>query len=444
MRHTTTSRARQRPVSWKRPDGNLVLLESSHTLPLVDIEIGFRVGSLHDPPGKEGLAALVGRVLKMGPAGVSATRFEEEFARLGARLSVETSPRAMRLRGTVIARNVEPFLEWLARLLQDPGLRSKDFAQAKRQTQAALTSLLDDDGALATGYFRSGLFTGHPFSRPPSGDRSSVRAIRHADAISFYEARLMKADIVFGAAGAISRAKFEQLLERYFVRSRKRRLKPVSVPPPRLDKGRRVVIVDKPNRTQAQLIIGTLSTRTRDPLLFPLIVSNTSFGGTFTARLMQQVRAERGWSYGAYSRLGHEQQRDAWTMWTAPSVDYASECAALQLELLEEWISRGITSEECKFAKRYLINSHCFDIDTAAKRLDAEMEIPLLGLPARHVRDFSGLVRSVTLTQARDATRRRISARDLTIVVVAAASEVASKFEQLPGVTSIEIVPYDR
>ena len=36
----------------------------------------------------------------------------------------------------------------------------------------------------------------------------------------------------------------------------------------------------------------------------PLMVANTAFGGTFTSRLMQEVRAKRGWSYGAYARAG--------------------------------------------------------------------------------------------------------------------------------------------
>lgn len=433
-----------RPVSWRRPDGSPVLLETSHTLPLVDIEIGFSVGSLHDPPRKEGLAALVGRVVRMGPHGVSAKSFEEELARLGARLSIETSPRAVRVRGTVIQRNLEPFVEWIARLLHDPGFRAKDVAQAKRQTQSALTALLDDDRALASAYFRSALFAGHPFGRPLLGYRKSIRAITRSDALSFYDRRFIRAPVVFGAAGAVDRSTFRSLIEHHFARSPARRIKPVPVPPPRVDKGRRVLIIDKPDRAQAQLFIGTLGARTRDPMLFPLIVSNTAFGGTFTARLMQEVRAKRGWSYGAYSRLQHEQQREAWYMWTFPSMSCAADCAALQLELLQEWVEGGITGEECRFAKRYLINSHCFDVDTPAKRLDAELEIPLLGVPRRYVHDYTGLVRAVSLSEARDATQRRISCRDVAIVVVATASEVASQFERLPGVRSVEVIPYDK
>jgi len=57
---------------------------------------------------------------------------------------------------------------------------------------------------------------------------------------------------------------------------------------------------------------------------------------------------------------------------------------------------------------------------------------------------YDGLIARVTREQANDATRARISPRDLIIVVVATASEVASSFERLPGVRSLEVVPFDR
>jgi len=212
----------------------------------------------------------------------------------------------------------------------------------------------------------------------------------------------------------------------------------------RARRGRHVVIVDKPERTQTQLIIGTLGARTRDRNLFPLLVSNTAFGGTFSGPLMQQVRGVRGWSYGAYSRLLHSTQRDAWYMSTAPAAEYSADCAALQLDLLERWVDGGTKQTELRFAQRYLINSHCFDRDTASKRLEARLDVELLDIPRSYVDKYDQLVARVTRQEANNATRARISDKDLTIVVVATASDVATSFERLPGVKSVEIVPFDR
>jgi zinc protease len=130
-------------------------------------------------------------------------------------------------------------------------------------------------------------------------------------------------------------------------------------------------------------------------------------------------------------------------MWTAPASEYSAECAALQLDLLERWVDRGIAPAELRFAKRYLINSHCFDRDTPAKRLESRLDVELLGIPPSYVDNYDERIARVTRAQANEATRARISPRDLAIVVVATASEVASSFEKLPGVKSVEVVPFD-
>ena len=234
------------------------------------------------------------------------------------------------------------------------------------------------------------------------------------------------------------------LLAERFPSVNRRKRKEAVIPATRVRPGRHVVIVDKPERTQTQLYIGTLGLRTRDRDLFPLLVSNTAFGGTFSGPLMQEVRAIRGWSYGAYSRLLHAKQRDAWYMSTAPAAEYSADCAALQIELLERWVQRGITSAQLKFAQRYLINSHCFDRDTPSKRLESRLDVELLDIPRAYVDKYDQLVAKVGRLEANEATRSRISTRHLTIVAVATAAQVASSFERLPGVKSLEIVPFDR
>jgi zinc protease len=421
-----------------------ILVESSAVLPLVDVEIALPIGGLRDPAGREGLAQLTGHLMRRGPHGLSQERFEDRLAALGARLSVEVSMRSTRFRATVLRRNLEPLLELLADVVWQPALRATDFAKLKRQAQASLSARLDDDQALGAVCFREVLFGEHPYGRALSGHADSLGRIRVQHVRDFYERHIAKGAFIVGIAGDVTEAEARLRVASHFPRAGRRKSKGSHVPATHARRGRHVVIVDKPERTQTQLFIGTLGARTRDRSLFPLIVSNTAFGGTFSGPLMQEVRAVRGWSYGAYSRLLHSTQRDAWYMSTAPSAEYSADCAALQLDLLERWVEGGTTRAELSFAQRYLINSHCFDRDTPSKRLESRLDVALLGIPRSYVEKYDELVASVTKRQADDATRRRISTRDLTIVVVATAKDVASSFERLPGVRSLEIVPFDR
>ena len=421
-----------------------VLVESSDVLPLVDLEIAFATGSLQDPAGREGLALLTGHLMRRGPRGLSQQRFEDRLASLGARASVEVSMRSTRIRATVLRRNFEPLLGLLADLVWRPALRASDFAKLKRQAQAALISRLDDDQTLAALCFREALFGEHPYARAQSGTADSLARIGLRQIESFYARNIEKRAFLVGVAGDVFDAEARALVSSYFPSTKWQQRKDSVVPTTRTRPGRHVIIVDKPERTQTQLYIGTLGARTRDRKHFPLIVSNTAFGGTFSGPLMQEVRAVRGWSYSAHSRLLHARQREAWYMSTAPAAEYSADCAALQLDLLERWIDRGIKKSQLSFAQRWLINSHCFDRDTPSKRLESRLDVELLGIPRNYVEKYDELVAGVSLQKANEATRARISTRDLTIVVVATANEVASAFERLPGVKSLEIVPFDR
>jgi zinc protease len=301
-----------------------VLVESSDVLPLVDVEIALAVGSLQDPAGREGLAQLTGHLMRRGPRGLSQQRFEDRLASLGARVSVQVSMRSTRIRATVLRRNLEPVLELLASLVWRPALRATDFAKLKRQAQAALTARLDDDQTLAALGFRQALFGEHPYGRTLSGHADSLARIGIQQVESFYSRNIARGSFLVGVAGDVSEAEASALIASHFPNPKRRKQKDPVVPATRMRSGRHVIIVDKPERTQTQLFIGTLGARTRDRNLFPLIVSNTAFGGTFSGPLMQEVRAVRGWSYGAYSRLLHSKQRDAWYMSTAPAAEYSA------------------------------------------------------------------------------------------------------------------------
>ena len=419
-----------------------LLVETSDVLPLVDIEIAFPIGSLQDPIGKEGLARLTSHLVRRGPRGMSSDRFEERLARIGARLSIDASMRTTRIRATTLRRNVEELTALLADLVWNPALRPREFGKLKRRAKASILARLDDDQAIGAQHFRRRLFSGHPYGRPGSGTVESLARISHRDVDRFYSRYYEQGPYVIGFAGDISNHEARRLVNEYCPARTGRPNGKHAVPATRVRKGRHVVVVDKPERTQTQLYIGTLGARTHDRDLFPLIVSNTAFGGTFTGPLMQEVRAERGWSYGAYSRLTHSSQREAWYMWSAPSADYSVECAALELELLDRWVERGLGRSTIRFAQQYLINSHCFDSDTPSKRLESRLDVELLGVPRRYVDRYDELVAGVTPSIANRTTRARISPRDLTIVVVATADQVAPKFEQLPGISSLEVVPF--
>jgi zinc protease len=160
--------------------------------------------------------------------------------------------------------------------------------------------------------------------------------------------------------------------------------------------------------------------------------------------MTQEVRAKRGWSYGAYSSLPIDRRRQAFSMWTFPKAEDAAPCIQLQLEMLHALRDKGITPKELSWAKKYLVRSHAFALDTASKRVGLLLDSALYGLPAGYYEDYIERIKAVTLEQANAAVVKRLSEDDLRVTVVGTAAQIGDAVKAaVPNLASSEIVPFD-
>ena len=130
-------------------------------------------------------------------------------------------------------------------------------------------------------------------------------------------------------------------------------------------------------------------------------------------------------------------------MWTFPAATDAAACIALQLELMEAWVSRGIDEKELAFAKSYLVKSHAFAIDTADKRLEQAIEVLLYALPTDYFSKFTAHVEGVSLEQVNAALVKRLPTSDLVLSVVATESEIGDALRDTVKPVHAEVVAYD-
>jgi zinc protease len=429
---------------WETSAGSVVLTERSNAIPVVGFGVSVRSGALHDPLGKEGLCRMMSRAMRMGTAKLQSHALEEQLDRLGAQLSIGASQSYLHFGGAVVKQNLEPFVTLLAELMLRPALRPGDVRQVQREMLADLSALVDDDRSLCGRHFRTQAFGQHPFGRPRGGSKQSVSTITRADIVAHHAQHFVASNLVFGVWGDFEPRALRELIERRFGGISKRKAPALTIPEPSFAKGRRVVVVDKPERTQTQVLIGTLGLDAHDKDYVPLTVGNTGFGGLFSSRLNDEVRSKRGLSYGASSSFTLSRGRDLWAMHTFPAAADARRCIELQLGLYDQWVERGLTAKELAACKRYLQKSHAFEIDTAAKRLDQLLDIELFGWPKRHHTGFVEDVSKTTRADVGSALERRLSRSDQLITVVATAGQLGKELERLPGVAGLEVIPFDR
>jgi zinc protease len=424
--------------------GPAVLLEREASLPLIHASISTRAGSGEDPEGLEGLTRIAGRLMRRTAGGKSPDEIDARVDRMGASLGLDAGHGGVSLSGAVLERSFADFMGLLEETLTAPGLAEDELERLKRETNAELIEILDSDQQLAQRWFLRSVFAGHPYGRTVIGSERSLAAIGVEDVRRCLAREFRRDSLLFAFAGAVDAERAQHAARSIWERLPPGGGAPPPPPEPVAGGGRRLVFVDKPERTQTQILIGGIGSHPADADHFALLLANTVFGGTFTARLTQEVRAKRGWSYGAYSSLGYDRRRQAFSMWTFPKADDAASCLALEFELLEQWWKEGISQEEFVWAKRYLVQSQAFARDTASKRIGLRLDEILNDLPEKQHDQFIERIEAVTLEQANAAVRDRISLEHLVIVVLGTHAAIGDEVKRaVPQLGSERIVPYD-
>lgn len=420
------------------------ILEKDAGLPLLHLSLAFKRSDAMDPPGKEGASRLLLRLMRRSVRGITPEALDEKLDALGATLSTDASRSASSIAGGCISRSASDFLSLVEKVVHEPDFSADEFSRLVKETQAAWTESLDNDSAVARRFFVRALFRGHPYEKLLGGTPTSLSRITLSDLEQLYETTFRRSGACLALAGDVSdelaKRSQQRLVEQFpegpglnFVRVE-----------PKGPEGRHLTFVDKPERSQTQILIGCLGTHPADDDHMPLFVGHTIFGGTFSARLSREVRGKRGWSYGAYSDLPYDKMRQGFSLWTFPQASDAADCIRLELDLLQELIEKGISDEELDAAKKYLKNSHVFSVDTAAKRAALSLDRFVYELPEDYHAKYLERIAAVTKEQVDTALSNRLSYKNLEITVLGTFSEIGQHVQNaISELRETSVVPFD-
>jgi zinc protease len=421
----------------------VVIVEPSPDTPLVWFDIAIRGGASTDPRGVEGLHRHAALLARRGAGRRDRAELDDTLDALGAALDVGVSRDAVSVSGLALSRHLDGVVELAADILAAPRFSPDEHARLLRETPQVLDELRDDDNALATRWFDWLCCPGHPYGRTPLGTEASLERIEHAAAIACWRREVVTDNLVIGLAGDIDEASAERVVARLT-----ERLPATSVRGPALEAPsaaaphRRVILVDKPDRTQAQLRIGHLAARYGDPDTAALAVAEAVFGGMFSSRLMQEIRVKRGWSYGAGCALRRSRLPHWFEIWMAAAIDVAGPAVALTLDLFADYAAHGPTDDEVDFARSYLVGAMPFHVATARQRMQLAVRDAVFDLPAGFTARLPEALGALAASDVRAACRRHLRPDDTVIVAVTTAEHAGSALADA-GAGTLTVVDHD-
>jgi zinc protease len=413
----------------------LILLPEKNG-PLVHFEFALRQGSLRDPAGKDGVASLTLSMLLRGTTKQRSVDFHRALDNLGGEIHLGKYKESLRIHGMVLADKLAAFLDLFEEMLVEPAFSEEEFNKIREQVRSSLLDELGSDDDIADRRFQEYLLWGNLYGRMTSGSLETLDKISVADLKTFHQEYFRREDFVVGASGGFDRTYLEKRIKAILDRLPTGSAGILDVPGPEVQKGKTLLLIDKPNRTQAQLTVGSSGISYTDKDYFSLQIANHVFGGgSFSARLMKEVREKRGWSYGAYSWYRSGKKPLYFAMHSVPSNKDAAPALELMIQLFGDYAKKGIEKAEFTFAKQSLVNQSAFLQDTLRKRLDNKVSEAVMNLPAGFYDGYQKRIERITHSQVQAAIKKHVNTGRIFAFVLGSSAELKSELAKLEGFT---------
>jgi zinc protease len=425
------------------PAGSPLLIESADDTPLAWFQVVIRGGSAGDPPGREGFTRQMIELVRRGTRHLDRAALDGAIDSLGASLSAAAGNDAASLSVLCLARHLDRLVELAAEVLAHPRMDADEHEKLLRETRHALDEVRDDDASLAARHFDRSCAPSSPYARSTLGTEASLGRIERQGLVASHARMVVPRNLICGFAGNVTGERASALAGRLLGD-----LPDLEPPPPpavdcpQVPTQRRLVLVDKPDRSQAHIRMGHLAPAYGGPDYAALLAVETIFGGSFTSRLMQELRVKRGYTYDASCSLGKTRGPHWLRIGMATANEVSADALRVTVQLYEDLVAHGITQAELDFARDYLIGSLPFQLATPRQRARVAIHEQLLGLPPHHTAQLSREIAALTLADTRAAIDRWLDPGRLCTVVVCTADQLRGELEALP-LGPVEITSYD-
>jgi zinc protease len=417
--------------------------------PIIAVRLLFKAGSIHDPAGKEGLAAITG--LMVGDAGTQKRSYSELIDALypmASSIEVDTDREVTVISGEVHREKLAEYTALLTEAVLQPAFSESDLSRNKEQALAYLTTTLraSNDELLGLEAIQQVIFDGHPYQHSPAGTVEALESITLEDVKKFYRDHYTQANLMLGVAGGYPEGYVAELEKALGALPQGEPGKLTELPEPAKVEGRQFTLIDKETDSVGIHIGYALPVNRSDPDYYPLMVANSYLGEhrTFHGRLMQQLRGHRGLNYGDYSYIEYwhlppftmsptpnvPRRQQYFSVWVRPVVPETAHFALRDaLFEVDRLATRGLTQEEFELARDFLVNYSKLWGQTLPNRLAWYMDSRYYGMPY-YIDEIDKRLKKLTVDEVNAAVKKYIQTDDYhAILVTNNAGEVKAYLE---------------
>jgi zinc protease len=422
------------PVAFKLKNGLTVYHLQRTEPPIITARLVVNAGLLANPLDSPGLADFSLSLLDEGTTTRDSLGIADELALLGADIAAQTQRDSSMLEVSALASTFPQTLNLFADIVLHPTFPAAEVARVRQSRLAAIVTSRDDPSILSDAAFRRALYgKSHPYGQTSLGSEASITATTDAALKSFWQTWFRPNNAALIVVGAIDRRQLQSLVEREFggwaaapVPER-----PIARTLPPKATADHLVVVDKPGVNQTALRVGRVAASRATPDFYALQLLNEIFGGAYTSRLNMNIREEKGYAYGAYSRFDFGRAPGPFAVVTSVRGDATGPAVTEIDHELTRIMEKAPAATEFAQARNSLVRSLPGAFETNAGISGAFANLFAYALPLDYYARLPGNLASVLPNAVEQAAKRYLDPSSMVVVAVGEQASIGPALESI-------------
>ncbi|GAB1694313.1 M16 family metallopeptidase [Krasilnikovia sp. M28-CT-15] len=412
-------------------NGLTVIAIRRPAVPLVEVR-------LRVPFGRAPLAraTLLSQAMFTGTGTMSSIEIAAELQAVGGGLAAGLDPDRLLITGNALAGGLERTLEILASVLTDPAYPAEEVATERERLVDHIQVAQSQPAHLARTALLKRMYGRHPYA-VQTPEPEQVRGVRPGQLRALHADRVRPDGATLVLVGDISPEKAidaaEKALGGWIGPGRDGTIPGV----PALEPGP-LVLVDRPGSVQSSLRMALPAVARTHPDSAPLQLANLIFGGYFSSRWVENIREDKGYTYGPHTAIEHFVAGSALIVAAEVATEVTGPAMLETLYELGRIASLPPGEEELEQARRYALGTLRLGMSTQAGLAGLASMYASFGLRLDYLREHSAALAAATREQVAEVAGRYLAPSQAVTVVLGDVDKVAAPLAALTPVERSE------
>lgn len=406
-------------------NGLTVIMVENHKLPRASVNL-----TIDNPPSyegdKAGVSSMMGSLLGRGTVNISKDEFNERVDYLGAYLSFSS--------GGGYGASLKKYFPEILELMAD-GVKNSQFTQEEfdKEVKITLDAIKSNEKSVTSAARRveNALTYGknHPFGEFTT--KETVKNITLEDVKNRYNSYYKPNNAYLIIIGDINPKEIKEMVKTLFSDWKPGNIPSYKIPEVKNVETTEIDFINMSNAVQSEIaVINTIDLTLGDKDYYAALLANQILGGGGTARLFQNLREDKAYTYGSYSRVS--QSRYIGTFKATASVrNMVTDSSVVEIQKeINKIRYQKVSEQDLKDAKELYIGNFVMDVQKPATAARYALNRELYNLLDDYYETYLEKINSVTVDDVQNAAIKYFRGDKTRIIITGKGIDVLKNLEK--------------